>query len=113
MTDEPTSPLRRRMIETMKMRGFSEKTRSDDVRHVKAFAHSFGRSPHRAQPDGLRRWNQHLVENGVGAPSVNAAVSALRFLFKVTLGRPVVTEPMPFIREPQRLPVGLRAAGVR
>ena len=107
MNDEPVSPLRRRMIEDMKIRGFSEKTRSDYVRHVKAFALFLGRSPHRAGPEDLRRYHLHLAASGVGSPSINSAVSALRFFFKVTLGRPGVTEPMPFIREPQRLPVVL------
>ena len=107
MTDEPISPLRRRMIEDMKIRGFSEKTRSDYVRHVKAFAFFLGRSPHLAGPEDLRRYHLHLAASGVGSPSINSAVSALRFFFKVTLGRPGVTELMPFIREPQRLPVVL------
>ena len=107
MNDEPVSPLRRRMIEDMKIRGFSEKTRSDYVRHVKAFALFLGRSPHRAGPEDLRRYHLHLAASGVGSPSINSAVSALRFFFKVTLGRPGVTELMPFIREPQRLPVVL------
>jgi integrase/recombinase XerD len=107
MTDEPISPLRRRMIEDMKIRGFSERTRTGYIRHVKAFALFLGRSPHRAEADDLRRYHLHLVASGLGSPSINAAVSALRFFFKVTLGRPAVTEPMPFIREPQRLPVVL------
>jgi site-specific recombinase XerD len=107
MTDEPISPLRRRMIEDMKIRGFAEKTRSDYVRQVKAFALFLGRSPHRAGPEDLRRYHLHLATSGVGSPSINSAVSALRFFFKVTLGRPGVTELMPFIREPQRLPVVL------
>ena len=67
MNDEPVSPLRRRMIEDMKIRGFSEKTRSDYVRHVKAFAIFFGRSPHLAGPEGLRRYHLHLATSGVGA----------------------------------------------
>lgn len=62
---------------------------------------------YRTGPEDLRRYHLHVVENGVGAPSINSAVSALRFFFKVTLGRPEVTEPMPFIREPKRLPVVL------
>ena len=70
MTDEPISPLRRRMIEDMKIRGFSEKTRCDHVRHVKAFALFLGHSPHRAAPGDLRRYHLHLVASGVGAPSI-------------------------------------------
>ena len=84
MNDEPVSPLRRRMIEDMKIRGFSEKTRSDYVRHVKAFAFFLGRSPHRAGPEDLRRYHLHryhlhLAASGVGSPSINSAVSALRW----------------------------------
>jgi integrase/recombinase XerD len=41
----PVSPLRARMIEDMSVRGFSEKTRNDYVRHVRAFAAFIGRSP--------------------------------------------------------------------
>ena len=70
MTDETLSPLRRRMIEDMKIRGFSEKTRSDYVRHVEAFALFLGRSPHRAGPEDLRRYHLHLAASGVGSPNV-------------------------------------------
>jgi hypothetical protein len=34
-------------------------------------------------------------------------VSALRFFFTVTLGRSEATAPMPFVREPRKLPVVL------
>src|SRR5208282_2879533 len=37
----------------------------------------------------------------------NATVTALRFFFTVTLGRSKVTERMPFVREPRKLPVVL------
>ena len=35
MSHAPISPLRRRMIEDMTVRGFGEKTQSDYLRHVK------------------------------------------------------------------------------
>ena len=37
MSTTPISPLRRRMIEDMTVRGFGEKTQSDYIRHVKNF----------------------------------------------------------------------------
>ena len=43
----PISPLRARMIEDMTVRGFTEKTRQDYVRHMQAFAAFIGRSPRR------------------------------------------------------------------
>jgi integrase/recombinase XerD len=37
MSQAPISPLRRRMIEDMTVRGFGEKTQNDYIRHVKSF----------------------------------------------------------------------------
>jgi hypothetical protein len=45
LSDRRVSPLRARMIEDMIVRGFTEKTRQDYVRHVQAFAAFLGRSP--------------------------------------------------------------------
>ena len=50
----PVSPLRARMIEDMTVRGFSEKTRNDYVRNVRAFAAFIGRSPDTATVEDLR-----------------------------------------------------------
>ena len=48
-TTTPISPLRRRMIEDMTVRGFGEKTQSDYIRHVKNFSMFLGRSPDTAR----------------------------------------------------------------
>jgi hypothetical protein len=48
-TTTPISPLRRRMIEDMTVRGFGEKTQSDYIRHVKNFSTFLGRSPDTAE----------------------------------------------------------------
>jgi hypothetical protein len=47
LSDQPVSALRARMIEDMSVRGFSEKTRNDYIRNVRAFAAFTGRSPTR------------------------------------------------------------------
>jgi hypothetical protein len=49
----------------------------------------------------------HLASSGLGVPSVNAAMTALRCFFKVTLRRGDVTEDIVFAREPRRKPVVL------
>ena len=51
-TTRPISPLRRRMIEDMTVRGFGEKTQSDYIRHVKNFTIFLGRSPDTAEGGG-------------------------------------------------------------
>ena len=48
MNTQPTSDLRRRMIEDMTIRGFGEKTKADYVRHVASFTAFLGRRLRRA-----------------------------------------------------------------
>src|SRR5260370_17521399 len=52
----PVSALRQRMIEDMSVRGFTEKTRGDYVRNVRAFAAFIRRSPDTATVEDLRRF---------------------------------------------------------
>jgi integrase/recombinase XerD len=79
------SPLRAPMIEDMSVRGFSEKTRHDYVQKVRAFAAFIGRSPDTATAEDLRLFQLHQTQSGMQPPSINSAVSALRFFFTVTL----------------------------
>ena len=87
MTDEAMSPLRRRMIEDMTIRKFAPKTQHDYLQRVKNFAAFLGRSPDTASFEDVRRYQLHLTKSGVGVPTLNQAVSTLRFFFRVTLKR--------------------------
>src|ERR1700719_4087846 len=107
MTDEAMSPLRRRMIEDMTVRKFVEKTQKDYIRHVKELTAFLGRSPGTATAEDLRRYQLHLTDTGVRAPSINSAVSALRFFFCVTVDRADATKPLTFVAEPRKIPVVL------
>jgi integrase/recombinase XerD len=107
MTDEAMTPLRRRMIEDMTVRKFVEKTQSDYIRHVKNFTIFLGRSPDTATAEDLRLYQLHLTDSGLRTPTINNAVSALRFFFSVTLDRPDVTKPLTFVAQPRKLPVVL------
>ena len=77
--DRPVSALRARMIQDMRVRGFSEKTRNDYIRNVRAVAAFIGRSPDTATAEDLRRFQLHQAQTGVRPPSINSAVAALRF----------------------------------
>ena len=107
MTDKAISPLRRRMIEDMTIRKLAPKTQASYIRSVTTFTIFLGRSPDQASAEDLRRYHLHLASSGVSVPSQNATVTALRFFFAVTLRRSNVTDRMPFVREPRRLPVVL------
>src|SRR5512145_1886061 len=104
---QPISPLRRRMIEDMTVRGFAEKTQSDYIRHVKNFTIFLGRSPDTAEGEDLRTFQLHQRENRVQPPTMNGAVAALRFFFTTTCDRPEMARHLRLVRQPQKLPVVL------
>jgi integrase/recombinase XerD len=49
----------------------------------------------------------HLVDGGTSPITLNATITALTFLFDVTLGRPDVMAKMQSVRVPHKLPVVL------
>jgi site-specific recombinase XerD len=113
MTDKAISPLRRRMIEDMTVRGFTAATQRGYIRAVGDFTAFLGRSPGQASAEDLRRYQLYMRSAGASATSMNAAVSALRFFFGVTLGRDDAQVGMTTVREPRKLPVILSPEEVR
>ena len=103
----PISPLRARMIEDMTVRSFNEDTRRDYVRHVRSFAAFIGRSPDTATAEELRLFQLHQTQSGMQPPSINSAVSALRFFFTVTLDRPDLARRLTVVPYPRRIPAVL------
>ena len=76
------------MIEDMTVRGIGEKTQSDYIRQVENFTTFLGRAPDTAEAEDLRRYQVHQRKTDVRPPTMNNAVSALRFFYLMTLGRP-------------------------
>ena len=106
-TSKPVSPLRQRMLEDMTLRKLAPQTQSHYLRAVINFTRFLGRSPDTATPEDLRRYQLHLVETGITSSSLNAAITALRFFFTVTLDRADTMAKMSPMREPRKLPVVL------
>jgi site-specific recombinase XerD len=104
MSENPISPLRQRMLEDMSLRGFTPDTQRDYIRAVKKLAAFLGRSPDTATAEDLRAFQLHLTASGVQPPTINTAVTVLRFFFKVTLDRPETTRHLVFVYEPRKLP---------
>ena len=92
------------MIEDMTVRGFNEQMRQHYVPHVRSFAAFIRRSPDTATEEDVCRFQLHLRQSGMQPSSMNTAVSALRFLFTVTLQRPDLVHRLPVVRQPSRLP---------
>jgi integrase/recombinase XerD len=112
-SQRPVSPLRARMIEDMTVRGFNEHTRRDYVRHVRSFAAFIGRSPDTATAEDLRLFQLHQTQIGMQPPSINSAVSALRFFFTVTLDRPDLSRRLTVVPQPRPIPAVLSVEEVR
>jgi integrase/recombinase XerD len=104
-TTAPSNSLRERMLQDMTMRGFGEHTQKDYIRHVRSFAVFLGRSPDTATIEDLRRFQMDQHKRAISPATINGAVSALRFLFSITLKRPemalglVVVRCTPKLRE--------------
>jgi site-specific recombinase XerD len=101
------SPLRTRMIEDMTIRKFTPDTQRNYIAAVKKFADYLHRPPDTATPEDLREFQLHLTRSGVGVPTINSTVAALRFFFKVTLGRDGMDRCTQFVHYPRKLPVVL------
>ena len=99
------SPLRQRMIEDMTMRKLSPQTQTAYLRVVKNFAGFLGQSPDAASAEDLRRYQLHLVEQGVSSGNLNATITGLRFFFETTLEHPEIMKRMRHVYEPRKLPV--------
>jgi integrase/recombinase XerD len=82
--------LRRRYIRDLVIRGKAERTQESYIRYVADLARHYGRSPECISYEEAADWLYHLVHERRLSPStVNVAVNAVRFLYRVTLGREV------------------------
>ena len=106
------TPLRRRMIEDMKVRNLSPATQRCYAHAVAKFAHHFKRSPDRLGLAEIRAYQIHLTSIGVSWAGFNVAVCALRFFYGVTLGRTAMVDRIPYACQRQELPVILSAEEV-
>ncbi len=102
------TPLRQRMLEDMSIRNLADNTQQTYLLQVSAYARHFGLSPDKLGPEQVRTYQLHLLEGRHLAPSsIGIAVSALRFLYKVTLKQPWAPDEIPMPRKPFKLPVVL------
>jgi site-specific recombinase XerD len=102
------TPLRQRMIEDMTLRNLTPQTIRSYVRCAARFARYFNTSPADLGPEHVRAYLLHLVqERRVSWSHSNQTRCALRFLYRVTLGRDCVVEAIVGSKQPRMLPVVL------
>ena len=91
----------------MQIRNLSPCTQQSYLDQVTRFANHFQQSPERLGPEQIRDYQLFLAAEKRLAPgSIGVAVSALRFLYGVTLGRDWdIREILPAPKQPSTLPV--------
>jgi integrase/recombinase XerD len=97
--------LRRKMLEELERRNYSESTTRRYLRYVERFAQHFGRSPDKLSPDHLRTYQSYLLKvRKLDPGTVECHVSALRFLFIRTLHRHEFRQFLPYPKVRRKLP---------
>ncbi len=105
--------LREKMEADLKIGGYSEGTQRIYLYYAKKYAAYFQRSPEEMGEDEVREFLLHLVtEQTVSRSTLKQVRAALKFLYGVTLNRPVEVEWLPTIRKQRRLPVILSSTEV-
>lgn len=105
--------LREKMEADLKIGGYSEGTRRIYLYYAEKFAGHFRRSPAEMGTDEVRRFLLHFVEErSVSRSTLKQVRAALKFLYAVTLNRPVEVAWLPPARKQRRQPVILSGTEV-
>jgi len=105
--------IRDRMIADLTIGGYSDGTRDVYVLNATQFVKHFGRSPAEMGADEVRAYLLHLVVvRKLARETVRVARAALKFLYAVTLRRPVEVDWIPVPRYEKRLPAVLSGSEV-
>jgi site-specific recombinase XerD len=101
------SVLRQRFTQDLQLRNYSARTIDCYVRAVARFAAHFRRSPDQLGLQHAREYQLHLIRQKASWSRFNQIVCALRFFYRVTLGRPDVVALVPYGKKPRTLPAVL------
>jgi integrase len=92
----------------MQLRGLAPTTQRSYLHYVSEFAKFYNTSPAHLDLEAVRQYELYLLHEKKLAPdSINTFVSAVQFLYLVTLEMPWGKECFPRVRRPDKLPVVL------
>jgi integrase/recombinase XerD len=101
----PVTPLRQRMIEDMRVRNYSQHTIDAYTRYVARFAKHFHQSPDRLSRGHIRQFQMHLLDAKAHPHTIEQVGAALRFFYRITLGKHWIIEYIALPRRDRKLPV--------
>lgn len=107
------TPLRKRMLEDMRLRNFSPETQRSYIHYISDYAIHFNTSPSALGPEAVREYQLFMTEERkMSAESVNCFTSAAKFLYQTTLELPWSDGNFVRARVAYKLPVVLSAVEV-
>jgi site-specific recombinase XerD len=93
------------MIDDLRLRNRSPRTIKVYVYQVARFAKFYGRSPEHLNEEHIRGYLLRIIAEGqVSWSHYNVIVCALRFLYRVTLGKSWPIQRLPYAKRPKKLP---------
>ncbi len=100
------TPLRKRYIEDIELRNLSEHTQRAYVRAVAQFAEFFGKSPELLGREEIRKYLLYLIrEKRVCGSTYRQVLSAIRLLYRTTLGKDWAVEGIQHRKSEKKLPL--------
>ena len=106
--------LRQRMLEDLRLKGYSPRTQEAYVRAVRQLAEHFHRSPDQLGEEELRQYFLYLThEKKVARPTTTIAVCGIKFFFETTLRQPFTILNLVRPARQHKLPVVLTREEVR
>lgn len=107
------TPLRKRMLEDMRLRNFSPETQRSYIHYIAEYAMYFKTSPADLGPEAIRDYQLYMLEERkMSAESINCFTSAAKFIYLTTLELPWSESHFARMRVPAKLPVVLSRAEV-
>lgn len=107
------TPLRKRFIDDLRLKNFSDGTIKVYVHAVEKFARFLGRSPDESTAEDVRAFLVHELDRGLSRSYCVIQQNALRHLYLDTLGRTDELQAIPRPKRERRLPVVLSREEVR
>lgn len=108
------TPLRKRMIEEMQLRGYAETTQRNYVYAIHRLATHYDRSPDQITDDEIRSYYLYLHnEKELAQSSLQVTIHALRFFYEKTLKRKLPTLEIVKARRAKKIPTVLSIEEVR
>lgn len=108
------TPLRKRMLEDLQLKGYSAATQQAYLNAVCKLARHYGKSPAEVSEEQLRAYFLHLAQTERCARgTLKIAIAGIRFFFAITLQKPWPVLGLVRAGKQKKLPVVLSRAEVR